>query len=231
MAKKSSRGPSVIRLAISVEGSTEEEFINRVLASHLLPRGVAVHPILLGRARHGSAGGGDVSVKRLVTEMAFLFRSLDAVTSLVDFYGFRGKSGNTVDELEGLVRRDIERIVGANGNRIAPYVQRHEFEGLLFSDVSVFSVFVDVSPRAARNVREHPGGFSESRRHQRQHGHGTQPAHCRYGAAIPKASSRTVDRRGDWPREDSRRMSSVQFLGCRPGDPARPHLTRSSANQ
>ena len=140
----------MIRLAISVEGSTEEEFINRVLASHLLPRGVAVHPILLGRARHGSAGGGDVSVKRLVTEMAFLFRSFDAVTSLVDFYGFRGKSGNTVDELEDLVRRDIERIVGANGNRIAPYVQRHEFEGLLFSDVSVFSVFVDVSPRAAR---------------------------------------------------------------------------------
>ncbi len=82
--------------------------------------------------------------------MAYLSRSFDAVTSLVDFYGFRGKCGNTVDELEHLVRRDIERIVGANGNRIVPYVQRHEFEGLLFSDAGASSVFVDVSPGTAR---------------------------------------------------------------------------------
>ena len=141
----------MIRLAISVEGQTEEEFTNRVLATHLVPFGVVVQPILLGRARHGRGGGGGVRLERIVSEMAYLYRSFDVVTSLVDFYGFIGKGNHSVDELEDLVRERIENIVGTNENKIMPYVQKHEFEGLLLSDVRVFSEIVNVSPRAARS--------------------------------------------------------------------------------
>ena len=87
----------MIRLAISVEGQIEEEFVKDFLAYHLRERGVEPTPILLGRARGGSAGG-NVSAERLVSEMAHLFHSFDAVTSLVDFYGFRRKGERTVDE-------------------------------------------------------------------------------------------------------------------------------------
>lgn len=136
----------MIRLAISVEGPTEEEFSNNVLAGHLRSHGIEPRPILLGRGRGRGDGGGNVNVGRLASEMAFLYRSFDAVTSLVDFYGFRDKHGTTVEELESLVRRKIVQTVGRNENRILPYVQMHEFEGLLFSDVNAFSSLPEAPP-------------------------------------------------------------------------------------
>ena len=48
----------MIRLAISVEGQTEEEFVKRMLADYLWSRGVIPQPILLG------GSGGDVTVER-----------------------------------------------------------------------------------------------------------------------------------------------------------------------
>ena len=133
----------MIRLAISVEGPTEEEFSKAVLTAHLRSHGIEAQLILLGRARGRSAGGGNVSVGRLASEMAYLYRSFDVVTSLVDFYGFRDKRDKTAEELEALVRREIRQKIGLNQNRALPYVQKHEFEGLLFSDVSAFSALVD----------------------------------------------------------------------------------------
>ncbi len=126
----------MIRLAISVEGQTEEEFVKSVLATHLRPMKIEPIPILLRRASsHG--GGGNVSVERLVSEMVHLSWSFDAVTSLVDFYGFRGKGERTVDELEEHLGQEIRRNV-PNRKTVIPYVQKHEFEGLLFSDVTAF---------------------------------------------------------------------------------------------
>ena len=143
----------MIRLAISVEGPTEEEFVKQFLADHLRERGVEPTPILLGSAR-GRSAGGNVSVERLVLEVAHLFHSFDAVTSLVDFYGFRRKGDRTVDELEEDLRQKLGRLW--HPKRVFPYVQRHEFEGLLFSDVSVFAGLVeapDGSVEALQNIR------------------------------------------------------------------------------
>ena len=145
----------MIRLAISVEGPTEEEFSKAVLTSHLRFHGIEAQPILLGRAR-GRGGGGNVSVERLALEMVYLCRSFDAVTSLVDFYGFRKKCEKTAEELESLLRQEIQQKIDWNENRILPYVQRHEFEGLLFSDVGAFSALIGTSPESVdllRNIR------------------------------------------------------------------------------
>lgn len=85
------------RLAVTVEGGTEEEFVKRVLAAHLRTIGMEPTPILLGRARR-RFGGGNVSVERLASEMVELSWSFDAVTSFVDFYGFRRKGRRTADD-------------------------------------------------------------------------------------------------------------------------------------
>ena len=146
----------MIRLAISVEGQTEEEFSKALLTRHLQSHGIAAQPILLGRARGRGVGGGNVSVGRLASEMAYLYRSFDVVTSLVDFYEFKDKLDKTAEELEALVRREIQQKLGWNQNRVLPYVQKHEFEGLLFSDVSAFSALIDVpleSVDLLRNIR------------------------------------------------------------------------------
>ena len=91
--------------------------------------------------------------------MALLSQSHDSVTSLVDFYEFPRKGDRSVDVLETDVREKIGERVGAgwDENKVFPYVQMHEFEGLLFSDVEVFATQVDF-PRdcvtALRAVRE-----------------------------------------------------------------------------
>ena len=103
------------RLVVSVEGRTEEEFVKRVLADHLRPRRVEATPIVLGPARGGSRGG-NVSAGRLVSEMARLYHSFDAVTSLVDFYGFRDKGNKAVEDLEAYLLREIAKRVGRRWN-------------------------------------------------------------------------------------------------------------------
>lgn len=90
----------MIRVATSVEGQTEEEFVKRTLAPHLMAKAVDVRPILIGRAGAASGSGGNVTVDRLTSEIAALYCSFDVVTSLVDFYGFRDKGGRTVEQLE-----------------------------------------------------------------------------------------------------------------------------------
>ncbi len=126
----------MIRLAISVEGDTEEEFVKSVLVDHLLTRGVGVVPIGLG---------GDVTVEKLASEISRLLWNFDAVTSLVDFYGFRDKDDATPSELEERVDEAVDERINRSWNqtRVFSYVQQHEFEGLLFSDVSVFKGLID----------------------------------------------------------------------------------------
>ena len=144
----------MIRLAISVEGQTEEEFVKRILASHLRTRNVEPTPIRLGRAHGTGQGGGNVTAERLTQEMARLYLSFDAVTSLVDFYGFRDKGNRAVEELEEYLRGQIGNRIAPSRNetRVFPYVQKYEFEGLLFSDVSAFARVGDIGP--PENVEE-----------------------------------------------------------------------------
>ena len=105
----------MIRLAISVEGQTEEDFVKSVLADHLRMKEVETTPILLGRAR-GTGDGGNVRVEPLTKEMVVLRQSFDAVTSLVDFYGFRDKGSRAVEELEELLAQLLSRPPGGKEN-------------------------------------------------------------------------------------------------------------------
>lgn len=132
----------MIRLAISVEGKSEEEFVKVVLAEHLRAKGVESQPVLIGT-------GGNVTVERLTSDMATLYWNFDAVTSLVDFYGFRDRTDRSVECLERhlfeKVRARIRRRREWDETKVFPYVQRHEFEGLLFSNVNAFTSVMDVS--------------------------------------------------------------------------------------
>ena len=91
----------MIRLAISVEGETEEDFVKYVLKGHLQAKGVDATPIL------PDGKGGDIRISRLAPEMAKLVFSFEYVTSLVDFYGFRDRSTNDPDELEIRIEKAV----------------------------------------------------------------------------------------------------------------------------
>ena len=173
----------MIRLAVCVEGQTEEEFVNVVLDGHLRPLGVEPEPVLIGTGT--GEGGGNVTVKRLASHMALLYHSHDAVTSLVDFYGFQRRGGRDVEALETHVREKTGEQVGEgwDEDRVFPYVQMHEFEGLLFSDVNVFAMqvdFPDGCAAALHAVREQfttPEDINDDP--------GTAPSKC-IGRVIPR---------------------------------------------
>ena len=95
------------RLAIVVEGETEEEFVKSVLAPHLQTRAVEATPHLIG---------GNVTVERLASEMANLFWSYDRVTSFVDFYGFPNRGQVWREDLETRIHRLIRtsNVTGIN---------------------------------------------------------------------------------------------------------------------
>ena len=154
----------MIRLAISVEGRTEEEFVKLVLAEHLRAKGVEPQPVLIGKHGKGDKGG-DVTVKRLATEMATLYWSFDAVTSLVDFYGFRDKDDRSVERLERHLLKKVRARIRRrewDETKVFPYVQRHEFEGLLFSDVNAFTSVMDAPEESVAELRRARSQFSTS---------------------------------------------------------------------
>ena len=88
----------MIRLAIVVEGETEEEFVKSVLAPHLRTREVEATPHLIG---------GNVTVERLASEMSHLFWSYDRVTSFVDFHGFRNRGQVSREDLETRIHEQV----------------------------------------------------------------------------------------------------------------------------
>ena len=134
----------MIRLAISVEGETELDFVKTVLANHLRTKGVEASPIL------PDGKGGNISIDRLAPEMAKMVWGFDYVTSLVDFYGFRDKGNAGVEDLERSINRAVgERIQRPwDESRVFAYVQQYEFEALLFSDVTAFHLLEDAADDA-----------------------------------------------------------------------------------
>lgn len=109
------------RLGISVEGATEREFVNRLLRPHLLRHGVDAKAIDLR---------GNVSLDKIRGVLPALLGGFDHVSTLYDYYRFKGRGARTVDELEAAIGELVEPD---RSSRLTPYVQRYEFEALLFA--------------------------------------------------------------------------------------------------
>lgn len=125
----------MVRLGISVEGPTEERFVERVLQPHLAQRNIFALPISLG---------GNVSVDRVGHELNKLLYSFDFVSTFYDFYGFKRRVENeTKDSLE---TRILNTLPIERQQKCIPYIQMYEFEGLLFaSPAAIASVLQDDS--------------------------------------------------------------------------------------
>ena len=136
----------MIRVAIVAEGQTEAEFTAEILAEHLQLRNVEPKPVLME---------GNVSTERLAVDMARLYWSYNAVTSLVDFYGFRRKGSATAEELEAEIRDLVHKKIHHHWDerKVFPYVQRHEFEALLFADVDAF-LYIGVDEESVGRLQD-----------------------------------------------------------------------------
>jgi hypothetical protein len=133
----------MIRVCIVCEGATEVESVKSCLTPHLSHHGVDAYPVIV-QATSGRHRGGRVTVDRLARFISHEYRATDRLTTLVDFYGFQDADGRTWEALEqAIVDGVARRTAGFDPRFVRPYVQMHEFEGLLFSDVERFQCVLD----------------------------------------------------------------------------------------
>jgi hypothetical protein len=119
----------MVRIGISVEGTTEEIFVKKVLQPYLAIKGLYLTPISMG---------GDVKLDRVKSELKNIAYSFDHVTTFYDFYGFKGKDpAETKSSLEQRIYMHTHESVR---NKLTPYIQMYEFEGLLFSCPSSMAI-------------------------------------------------------------------------------------------
>ena len=134
----------MIRVNIMVEGQTEEAFINEVLADHFATQGIYLNAIVFETSRGHK--GGVVSYAQVSGQLRNKCRHdrHATVTTLIDLYALPTDFPNydacrqlplyqRVAALEQAFADDIDET-----NFIANFLV-HEFEGLLFSDVSVLA--------------------------------------------------------------------------------------------
>jgi hypothetical protein len=135
------------RVCVVCEGQTEETFVRDVLAPALVP----LNLILIGETIETSSGhkGGALSYERVRRHLRNTLRqkSQPVVTTLFDLYrldskfpGFeeskrQGSLANKLSILTGALQGDIVEYAGCRPECFIPYIQPHEFEALLFSDV------------------------------------------------------------------------------------------------
>ena len=136
----------VLRLNIVCEGPTESRIVKTILSPHLATFDVGVSAPMIGTS--GKKGGG-VTLRRLrenVRDCLLQDRS-SFCTTFVDFYGidddFPGKKEarrkSSLSDKQGVVCDTFSDALSQTLDegpmqRFIPYVQMHEFEGLLFSD-------------------------------------------------------------------------------------------------
>lgn len=140
------------RLYIVVEGQTEQEFVNTLLRPWLNGYGILdVYPILIKTSKHGR--GGHVNAVHLMNTInGLLHESNDrdlVVTTFVDFfripnnmpgYASAMQFSDSVAQVESMERGLADEI---HDRRFLPYIQRHEFEALVFSSNAGFEKYCD----------------------------------------------------------------------------------------
>lgn len=120
------------RLRIVVEGYTEEEFVNTLLRPYLFQEGIYdISAIKISTSRGHK--GGFVNYEHLKNDVRKLLNEPNLVVStFVDFFriptNFPNYSSNDIVLLEQGMAEDINQP-----NVFLPYIQKHEFEALLFS--------------------------------------------------------------------------------------------------
>ena len=140
------------RLLIVVEGETEEEFVNLVLATQLYRHGYTqVGARKMGKSRLRNLRGGVRPWPEAKADIVYHLRSDSGtfVSVMVDYYGmpqrgngaWPGRAGASAElrypnGIEESLSLDIGNAMGGSFNprRFIPYVMMHEFEAMLFSD-------------------------------------------------------------------------------------------------
>ena len=138
------------RLYVIVEGQTEQEFVNSMIAPYLLQYEIYnVTPLLIRTSKSGR--GGFVNYEHLRNDVKRLLHSPKddfVVTTFVDYFRIpdvphKEMWGQKKIHVEQVV--EMEKCMGEDiqDSRFIPYIQMHEFEALLFASNKGFNTYFD----------------------------------------------------------------------------------------
>jgi hypothetical protein len=129
----------MIRIAISVEGQTEDEFCKKVLTPFFQEKEIVLTPVIITTSKNRKTGekhkGGAVNLDRVKNEVKKLLPDFNYVSTFYDLYAFGDRKGESADELEHKLFSLF------NDKRFIPYIQQYEFETLLFSQPECFTEY------------------------------------------------------------------------------------------
>ena len=125
------------RVVVVTEGDTEYDFVQRVLRSELKNADVIAR----------NMRGGSISVPYVLKYIRpLLYDKFDCITTMVDFYKFANPGrGNSADDMQRKLAAEVEQSNRGSRTVFLPYVQKHEFEALLFADRTAMSKCLDLS--------------------------------------------------------------------------------------
>ncbi len=135
------------RILLLVEGQTEEQFVKKILNPAFNPKGLYLIPTIITTkiVKNGpNFKGGITSYNTIKKDTKRLLADSDtvAVTTMLDYYGLpsdfptSNKEGTCYDKVEATeaaFSKDMDH------EKFIPYIQLHEFEGLLFSSPKIIS--------------------------------------------------------------------------------------------
>lgn len=148
----------MIRVRVVCEGQTEVKFINDVLRDSFSRQNIHLFASLLGKPGHK---GGNVKFARLLMDVGAQLRQdkIAYCTTFFDFYSlpaeFPGKreaqakttSKEKAECVLQAMTAALRKELGDNAlRRFVPYIQMHEFEGLLFSAPAALAKVINKHP-------------------------------------------------------------------------------------
>ena len=140
------------RLIFIVEGDSEQRFINEHLVSYLALKypDVPMHAQKITTNRKKNVKGGNVNYELLKNEIKRTFAQGGVmITTFLDFFrlptDYPGYTQDVkqIDQIEDAIRTDCNSIIPPTS--FLPYIQKHEFETLMFANAAGFSSVVDTA--------------------------------------------------------------------------------------
>lgn len=140
------------KIFVVTEGQSETNFVNRVMAPYFSGRCILIPNTVVTKTdnRQGKIYKGGVANyaqirNTLLKTLACSSKSNDSyVTTMFDFYCLpvdvpgvtEAEKVNDPYEKVKIIESEIRKAEGYNGNFFFPYIELHEFEAMLFSDIT-----------------------------------------------------------------------------------------------
>ncbi len=155
------------RIIIICEGQTEREFCKTILSPYFSTLGIHIQAPLIRRSM-----GGIVKWEHLEKQINLHLKgdTTAYVTTLLDYYGLNEKhefpeweaAKTELDKskrMEILENGMLDAVDKNYSYRFLPYIQLHEFEGLLFNDINVF--YEQIPEKELKGTEELKDTFKE----------------------------------------------------------------------